>query len=99
MAHVVWDRVTRDEVLRAMAEYDRLGPEGSFLSMVSALLRLMTVSRTNVVTRRKQSWAPPMSSPPASALPPAISRAGKPAPSPCSENWDSPSSTSNDPAS
>jgi len=41
MAHVVWDRVTRDEVLRAMAEYDRLGPEGSFLSMVSALLRLM----------------------------------------------------------
>ena len=31
MAHVVWDRVTRDEVLRAMAEYDRLGP-GAFFS-------------------------------------------------------------------
>jgi hypothetical protein len=30
MAHVVWDRVTRDEVLRAMAEYDRLGPGGFF---------------------------------------------------------------------
>ena len=30
MAHVVWDRVTRDEVLRAIAEYDRLGPEQFF---------------------------------------------------------------------
>jgi hypothetical protein len=30
MAHVVWDRVTRDDVLRAIAEYDRLGPEGFF---------------------------------------------------------------------
>ena len=27
---VMWDRVTRDEVLRAIAEYDRLGPEGFF---------------------------------------------------------------------
>jgi hypothetical protein len=27
---VVWDRVTRDEVERAIAEYDRLGPEGFF---------------------------------------------------------------------
>jgi hypothetical protein len=30
MAHVVWDRVTRDDVVRAMDEYDRLGPEGFF---------------------------------------------------------------------
>lgn len=30
MAHVVWDRVTRDDVVRAMHEYDRLGPEGFF---------------------------------------------------------------------
>ncbi|HYB87523.1 MAG TPA: hypothetical protein VEC76_11765 [Streptosporangiaceae bacterium] len=30
MAHVVWDRVTRDDVMRAMHEYDRLGPEGFF---------------------------------------------------------------------
>ena len=27
MAHVVWDRVTRDDVVRAIQEYDRLGPE------------------------------------------------------------------------
>jgi hypothetical protein len=27
---VAWDRVTRDDVLRAMQEYDRLGPEQFF---------------------------------------------------------------------
>jgi hypothetical protein len=27
---VVWDPVTRTDVLRAMEEYDRLGPEGFF---------------------------------------------------------------------
>jgi hypothetical protein len=27
---VVWDRVTRTEVLRAVQEYDRLGPEAFF---------------------------------------------------------------------
>ena len=30
MAHVVWDHVTRDNVVRAIQEYDRLGPEGFF---------------------------------------------------------------------
>jgi hypothetical protein len=27
---VVWDHVTRDDVLRAIQEYDRLGPQASF---------------------------------------------------------------------
>jgi hypothetical protein len=27
---VAWDRVTRDDVLRAISEYDRLGPEKFF---------------------------------------------------------------------
>jgi hypothetical protein len=27
---VVWDRVTREYVVRAMQEYDRLGPQGFF---------------------------------------------------------------------
>src|SRR5271155_5894596 len=27
---VAWDRVSRDDVLRAIGEYDRLGPEGFF---------------------------------------------------------------------
>lgn len=30
MTHVVWDHVTRDDVVRAIREYDRLGPEGFF---------------------------------------------------------------------
>jgi hypothetical protein len=30
MAHVAWDRVTRDDVLRAIQEYDRLEPERFF---------------------------------------------------------------------
>jgi hypothetical protein len=30
MTHVVWDHVTPAEVVRAMREYDRLGPEGFF---------------------------------------------------------------------
>jgi hypothetical protein len=30
MAHVVWDHVTHDDVVRAIQEYDRLGPEGFF---------------------------------------------------------------------
>jgi hypothetical protein len=27
---VVWDQVTRDDMVRAIGEYDRLGPEGFF---------------------------------------------------------------------
>ncbi len=30
MTHPAWNRVTRDEVVRAIAEYDRLGPERFF---------------------------------------------------------------------
>jgi len=30
MTHPAWDRVTRDDVVRALAEYDRLGPERFF---------------------------------------------------------------------
>jgi hypothetical protein len=30
MTHVAWDHVTRDDVVRAIQEYDRLGPEGFF---------------------------------------------------------------------
>jgi hypothetical protein len=30
MAHVAWDRVTRGDVVRSVAEYDRLGPQGFF---------------------------------------------------------------------
>jgi hypothetical protein len=30
MAHVAWDHVTRNDVVRAIREYDRLGPEQFF---------------------------------------------------------------------
>ena len=30
MTHVVWDHVTREDVFRAIREYDRLGPGGFF---------------------------------------------------------------------
>jgi hypothetical protein len=30
MAHVTWDHVTRDNVVRAIQEYDRLGPAGFY---------------------------------------------------------------------
>ena len=83
---VAWDHVTRADVVQAIQEYDRLGRRGSSLSMASPRPRLMSWSGTNAVTRRKQSWARLMSSPRASALPPVISRAGRPALSGCSES-------------
>jgi len=30
MTHVVWDHVTRDDVVRAIQDYDRLGPEAFY---------------------------------------------------------------------
>ena len=30
MTHLAWDRVTRDAVVRAIGEYDRLGPDRFF---------------------------------------------------------------------
>jgi len=30
MAHVTWDNVTRNDVVSAIQEYDRLGPDGFF---------------------------------------------------------------------
>ena len=60
---VTWDRVTRPEVLRAIHEYDRLGPEQFFSEHGFALPRLMSWFGMSAVTRRKQSWAQLMSSP------------------------------------
>jgi hypothetical protein len=81
---VKWDDVTRAEVLRAIQEYDRLGPEEFFSEHGFGPTTTYDLSGTNVPTRRKQSWAPRMNSPPASALPPVTSRAARPAPYECS---------------
>ena len=75
-----WDHVTRADVLRAIEDYDRLGPERFFLSMVSPLPRLMSWPGKDAVIRQKQSWAQRMSSQRASGLAPVTSRAGRQVP-------------------
>jgi len=83
---VTWDRVTQADVLRAIQEYDRLGPEEFFAAHGFGPTTTTTWSATNAATRLKRSWARPTSSPPAGASPPPTSKAAKPAPSPSSEN-------------
>jgi hypothetical protein len=75
-----WDDVTRAEVLRAIQEYDRLGPEDFFSEHGFRPTTTYDLVWGNAVTRPKQSWAPHMNSPLASASPPVISRAARPAP-------------------
>ena len=77
---VAWDRVTRRDVLRAIQEYDRLGPEQFFSEHGFALLRPMSWSGINAVTRRRRYWAQLMSSPPGNSLALVTSRVGRPAP-------------------
>ncbi len=76
---VAWDHVTRADVLRAIEDYDRLGPE-RFFSKHGFAPTTMSCPGKDAVTRRKQSWAQPMSSQRASGLAPATSRAGRQVP-------------------
>jgi hypothetical protein len=78
--------VTRDDVLRAIQEYDRLGPERFFSEHGFGPSRSYELVWDEHGTRTKRSWAQRMNSPRASTLPPAISRAGRAAPSRCSGN-------------
>src|SRR5205814_1321656 len=94
---IAWDKVTHADVLRAIQEYDRLGPERFF----SAHGFAPTTTYDLVWDKRRY---PPKAilgtayeSLPASALPPVISRAGRRAPSTCSESLDSPSSRDDQP--
>ena len=77
---VAWDQVTHGDVLRAIQEYDRLGPERFFSKHGFAPTTTYELAWKDAVIRQKQSWAPLMSSPRASDLPPVTSRAGSPAP-------------------
>jgi hypothetical protein len=77
---VAWDRVTRRDVLRAIHEYDRLGPEQFFSEHGFALPRAMSWSGINAVTRLRQSWVQLMSSSRGTSLALATSRVGGPAP-------------------
>ena len=83
---VAWDRVTRRDVLRAIHEYDQLAQKSSSLSMVSPLLRPMSWSWINAVTRLRQSWAQLMSSLQGNNFALVTSWVGRPAPLGCSAN-------------
>jgi hypothetical protein len=77
---VVWDRVTRGDVLRAIHEYDRLGPEQFFASMVSRPRRPMSWFGINTGILLRQSWAQLMSSPRGKSLARVTSKVGRLAP-------------------
>ena len=60
---VVWHRVTRADVLRAIEDHDQLGPERSFPEHGFAPTTTYELVWEKAATRRKQSWAQLMSSP------------------------------------
>ncbi len=102
---IAWGKVTHADVLRAIQEYDRLGPEQFFSAHGFAPTTTYDLvwdkrrypPKAVLGTAYEFSWARLMSSPRASALPPVISRAGRPAPSTCSESSDSPCSRDDQP--
>jgi hypothetical protein len=75
-----WQRVAPADVLRAIKDYDQLGPERFFSEHGFAPTRLMSWPGKDAVTRRKRSWAQLMSSPQAGDLARLTSRAGRPVP-------------------
>ena len=53
---VAWEHVTRADVLRAIEEYDRLGPERFFSEHGFAPTTTYELAWEDAVIRRKQSW-------------------------------------------
>ena len=64
-------------MLRAIKEYDRLGPERFLSEHGFAPTTTYELVWEDAVTRRKRSWAQPTNSPPASASPPRDFEGGK----------------------
>jgi hypothetical protein len=81
---VAWEHVGRTDVLRAIQEYDRLGPEEFFSAHGFGPTTTYDLLWDERLYPLKAILGTAMSSPPASASPPVISRAGGPAPSRCS---------------
>jgi hypothetical protein len=77
---VTWDHVTRADVLRAIEDYDRLGPERFFSKHGFAPTTTYELAWEGRRYPPKQSWAQPMSSQRASGLAPVTSRAGRQVP-------------------
>src|SRR5689334_4749416 len=78
--------VTRDDVLRAIQEYDRLGPERFFSDHGFGPSRSYELVWDERRYPHKAILGTAYESPRASTLAPAISRAGRAAPSRCSGN-------------
>ena len=76
---VAWDQVSRTEVVRAMQEYDRLGPQAFFAAHGFAPTTTYELVWEERRYRRRRSWARPTSSLPASGSHLGISRAARPA--------------------
>jgi hypothetical protein len=80
MTHsIAWAQVTDTDVVRALQEYDRLGPDRFFSEHGFAPTTTYELIWEERRYRRRQSWVPRTSSPRAGALRPVISRAGRPA--------------------
>ena len=77
---VTWNRVSRADVLRAIKDYDRLGPERFFSEHGFAPTTTYELAWEKRRYSRKRSWAQLMSSPRASDLAPVTSRAARQAP-------------------
>ena len=86
-----WDQVTRDDVVRAIQEYDRLGPEQFFAAHGFAPTTTYDLVWDERRYPPKAILGTAYEFATGQRLAPAISRAGRPAPSGCSESWDSPS--------
>jgi hypothetical protein len=76
---VAWDQVTRTEVLRAVQEYDRLGPEAFFAAHSFARTTTYELIWDERRYPPKAILGTAYEFATASALPPVISRAGRPA--------------------
>ena len=75
-----WDHVTRADVVRAIEEYDRLGPARFFSEHGFAPTTTYELAWEGRRYRPRQFWAQLMSSQRASDLARVTSRAARPAP-------------------
>jgi hypothetical protein len=91
---VAWDPVTRDDVLRAMVEYDRLGPAAFFAAHGFGPTTTYDLVRGERRYPPKAILGTAYELAVGQRLAPVISRAGRAAPSRFSGSWASPLSTS-----
>jgi hypothetical protein len=91
---VTWDKVSPAEVERALAEYDRLGPEAFFAAHGFSFATTYELIWDERRYPPKAILGTAYDSLPASAWSPVTSKAGRAAPSRCSDGWGSASGPS-----